>query len=156
MFDAIRKLWREGKTYYRFPLLGFYQGFSATLLGIIPYAGVSFFTYETANIYWNELGYIQPAPWGIKFLFGMLAGALGQTASYPLDVARRRIQIWRTAPFIADGMQSRPTTFQILKLIVTRNGVSSLFTGLSINYLKVAPTTGISFVVYEYTLKWLR
>lgn len=83
-----------------------------TILGVIPYAGVSFFTYDTLkNTYTSKyfspgcnlllielfLAYyhtdvIHPM---LSLAFGASAGALGQTSSYPLDIVRRRMQTSR-------------------------------------------------------------
>ena len=47
-------IWREEG------LLALYRGLTPTMLGVIPYAGTSFFTYETlkvkleTNVLWNE------------------------------------------------------------------------------------------------------
>ena len=41
-------------------------------------------------------------------------------------------------------------TFQAMKMIVANEGFMALYRGLSINFLKVVPSVGISFTVYEY------
>ena len=77
--------------------VGLYRGLTPTLLGIIPYAGLSFYFFELLK---TKL--LQHFPWArskspsgemtlvvsAKLLCGGLAGALSQTISYPLDVAR--------------------------------------------------------------------
>ena len=75
-----------------------YRGFVPTILGVIPYAGTSFFTYEQLKAFWinrarrsGDLEASQPTTLQ-KFCSGALAGLLGQTASYPLDIVRRRMQ----------------------------------------------------------------
>ena len=80
-----------------------YRGFFPTILGVIPYAGVSFLTYEKLKGLWfqrasgNEKNTDKPGKqytlsplW--RLLFGAIAGLLGQTVSYPLDIVRRRMQ----------------------------------------------------------------
>lgn len=89
------------------------------MLGVIPYAGVSFFTYETLkHKYTGEAAQLhtQRLRWSTaaardsnrvrvsaehfgppqsalsSVLCGGAAGALAQTASYPLDIVRRRMQ----------------------------------------------------------------
>lgn len=98
-------MWREEKP------RAFYKGFTPTILGVIPYAGVSFCTFETLKIKHkgellikncheaNSQSFVKieltqrsaPNPLE-RLLFGALAGLLGQTASYPLDIVRRRMQ----------------------------------------------------------------
>ncbi|KAL4702291.1 hypothetical protein ACJJTC_019705 [Scirpophaga incertulas] len=71
-----------------------YRGYPATVLGVIPYAGVSFFTYDTLKqLYYEKYGGSRHAL--TNMLFGGAAGALAQTASYPLDIVRRRMQTAR-------------------------------------------------------------
>uniref|UniRef100_A0A2K5X4H9 Solute carrier family 25 member 42 n=1 Tax=Macaca fascicularis TaxID=9541 RepID=A0A2K5X4H9_MACFA len=66
-----------------------YHGFMPTVLGVIPYAGLSFFTYETLKSLHREYsGRRQPYPFE-RMIFGACAGLIGQSASYPLDVVRR-------------------------------------------------------------------
>lgn len=83
-------------------LRSLYRGFVPTILGVIPYAGTSFFTYETLKQkYFGKSFETAPHP---KFmsallseltgetktnalsslLFGACAGICGQTSSYPL------------------------------------------------------------------------
>lgn len=98
------KIWRdEGpRTLFR--------GYWATVLGVIPYAGMSFFTYDTLKKEhkgrkrrkWLKMRYNfksvsemtgEKKPSAIvSLLFGAAAGAIGQTSSYPLDIVRRRMQ----------------------------------------------------------------
>ena len=78
-------------------LMKLYRGFTPTMVGIIPYAGTSFSTYEMLKRHWadkaNEEGLTPTEPKPLqRLLFGGVAGLLGQGASYPLDIVRRRMQ----------------------------------------------------------------
>jgi len=67
-----------------------YRGLSPTLLGIIPYAGISFTTYEALKQRSREIRGAGGEPTVIeRLLFGGVAGFAGQAASYPLDIVRR-------------------------------------------------------------------
>ncbi|KAI3368307.1 hypothetical protein L3Q82_008016 [Scortum barcoo] len=69
-----------------------YRGFTPTILGVIPYAGITFFTYETLKkLHTEKTKRSQPYPYE-RLAFGACAGLIGQSASYPLDVVRRRMQ----------------------------------------------------------------
>ena len=77
--------------------VGLYRGLTPTLLGIIPYAGLSFYFFELlkTKLLKHFLWARSKSPSGemtlvlsAKLLCGGLAGALSQTISYPLDVAR--------------------------------------------------------------------
>ncbi|KAJ8366632.1 hypothetical protein AAFF_G00348310 [Aldrovandia affinis] len=68
-----------------------YRGFT-TILGVVPCAGLSFFTYETLKKVHAESGRSQPYSCE-RLAFGACAGLIGQSASCPpLDVVRRRMQ----------------------------------------------------------------
>uniref|UniRef100_A0A8C4MAM7 Solute carrier family 25 member 16 n=1 Tax=Equus asinus asinus TaxID=83772 RepID=A0A8C4MAM7_EQUAS len=90
--------------------LGFYRGLMPTILGMAPYAGVSFFTFGTLKSV--GLSYA-PTLLGrpssdnpnvlvlkthINLLCGGVAGAIAQTISYPFDVTRRRMQLGTVLP----------------------------------------------------------
>ena len=129
-----------------------YTGFSTTILGIIPYAGVSFATYDTlkrVTLPYFPDGHV-PLP--IRLLWGACAGAAAQTASYPLDVIRRRMQLFG----LSSTLPHYRSTWDAARSIVQKEGVRGLYIGLSINYVKVAPAHAISFLTYDYMKKILR
>jgi len=148
-------------------------GFGATALGIVPYAGVSFVTYDTlkhvaADYYARkreeaaaaaaaagstavDASQNPPVPVAVRLLCGAAAGAAAQTASYPLDVVRRRMQLVG----LSSQLPVYSGTWQALVHIVRNEGFRRLYIGLSINYIKVAPGHSISFVTYEFMNRWL-
>lgn len=132
-----------------FPVLKFYRGFIVTLIGIIPYAGTSFLVYGSLR----SLVYDQPpgapkvkrsAP--IDLSLGALAGLISQTASYPFEIVRRRMQV---GGLVRPGgwVGWRETVVDIWK---TR-GFRGFYVGLTIGYVKVVPMTAISYMVWEWS-----
>ncbi|XP_026940590.1 mitochondrial coenzyme A transporter SLC25A42 isoform X2 [Sagmatias obliquidens] len=121
-----------------------YHGFIPTVLGVIPYAGLSFFTYETLKSLHREYsGRLQPYPFE-RMIFGACAGLIGQSASYPLDVVRRRMQ---TAG--VTGHQ-RTSIARTMHTIMREEGVvRGLYKGLSMNWLKGPIAVGISFTTFD-------
>ena len=93
----------------------FYRGMAPTLLGILPYAGISFATYGTlkqmsrdrrrrdaaASAPSSSISEppaavrrtvdTEPSNWE-RLVFGGVAGLAGQASTYPLDIVRRRMQ----------------------------------------------------------------
>jgi len=153
IFDAFKTIYiEEGGT------RAFYRGITPTLLGIIPYGGVSFFSYTTLKenlltMFPNVVG--QPDPkvedvlvlklWS-SILVGGFAGAMSQTVSYPLDVARRRMQLSQVLKNPGD-YKSLGTT---LLHVYNKHGiVKGIYRGLSINYIRVIPQQAIAYSVYE-------
>jgi solute carrier family 25, member 42 len=106
-----------------------YAGLKPTLLGIVPYAGISFTTYETFKGY-------------NKFLAGAIAGIVAQSATYPLDVVRRRMQV--------HPMQYTSFT-ETLKLISKNEGIiKGLYKGLSMNWFKGPIAVSISLITNDF------
>ncbi|PBP18568.1 hypothetical protein BUE80_DR010649 [Diplocarpon rosae] len=147
-------------------LANFYRGFSATVLGMLPYAGMSFLTHDTAgDVLRHPLlaPYTtlptplnsppsKPAPlrsWA-ELLAGGIAGLVSQTSAYPLEVIRRRMQVGGA---VGDGHKLNiPET---ARLIFRERGVMGFWIGLSIGYVKVVPMVAVSFYVYERGKTWL-
>ena len=86
-------------------LRALYRGFVPTIIGMIPYAGLSFYCFETLKFfcmkYWPTYT-TRPCPYNTgglvllipaKLLCGACAGAVAQSVSYPFDVSRRRMQL---------------------------------------------------------------
>ncbi|XP_065566450.1 mitochondrial coenzyme A transporter SLC25A42-like isoform X2 [Artemia franciscana] len=65
-----------------------YKGYTPTILGVIPYAGISFFTYETLKKRHADLTNEKPNAIE-RLIFRAVAGLFGQSSSYPLDIRRR-------------------------------------------------------------------
>jgi hypothetical protein len=80
------------KSYRGEGIRGLYGGLGPTMIGIIPYAGVSFATFDVVKQYMpkDDIGNIATE---YKLLCGAFAGFLSQTASYPVDTVRRRMQL---------------------------------------------------------------
>uniref|UniRef100_A0A8D0L654 Mitochondrial coenzyme A transporter SLC25A42 n=1 Tax=Sphenodon punctatus TaxID=8508 RepID=A0A8D0L654_SPHPU len=121
-----------------------YRGFAPTILGVIPYAGLSFFTYESLKkMHADHSGRPQPYPVE-RLLFGACAGLIGQSASYPLDVVRRRMQ---TAGVTGHAYS---TIFLTMQEIIREEGlVRGLYKGLSMNWVKGPVAVGISFTTFD-------
>jgi len=134
---------------------GLYHGLGPSLYGILPYAGLKFYVYQHLKQLYYKCDYETTIdgdrirlPIPIMLVFGGIAGLIAQTATYPLDVVRRRMQV--------EGMQLSATsslprsTPAALAVIVRQEGLHALFSGLSINYMKVVPSTAIGFSLYDF------
>ncbi|KAM8889493.1 mitochondrial coenzyme A transporter SLC25A42-like isoform 1-T2 [Synchiropus picturatus] len=123
-----------------------YRGFTPTILGVIPYAGITFFTYETLKkLHAEKTKRSEPYPHE-RLAFGACAGLIGQSASYPLDVVRRRMQ---TAG-VTGGTYG--TILGTMRDIVVREGIiHGLYKGLSMNWVKGPIAVGVSFTTFDIT-----
>ena len=76
---------------------------------------------------------------------GAIAGATSQTASYPFEVIRRRMQV---------GGILRPDRligfWETFGKVYKANGWRGFFIGLSISYLKIVPMTSVSYTTWEF------
>ena len=74
---------------------GIYKGIGPTLAGILPYAGLKFYVYQSLKqSYRSTEGHeAQRLPIAVMLSFGAGAGLVAQTVTYPLDVVRRQMQV---------------------------------------------------------------
>ncbi|KAK3225923.1 hypothetical protein Dsin_005785 [Dipteronia sinensis] len=75
-------------------------------------------------------------------LYGAIAGACAEAATYPFEVVRRQLQL-----------QVRATKLSSLATcvkIVEQGGVSALYAGLVPSLLQVLPSAAISYFLYEF------
>lgn len=156
------------------PLSNFYRGFGPTMLGMVPYAGVSFLTHDiihdifrlrvlarycvaqaavpTTRVVQTRQGSENvntrdlraPLTAPAQLAAGGLAGMLSQTLAYPFEVIRRRMQVGGAVD--NGGFLLFKTT---VRLIFAEGGLRGFFVGLTIGYLKVIPMLACSFYVYE-------
>lgn len=98
----------------------------------------------------DHSGKSQPSP-PERLLFGACAGLIGQSASYPLDVVRRRMQ---TAGVMGHTYSSILLTMQ--EIIREEGLIRGLYKGLSMNWVKGPIAVGISFTTFDLTQILLR
>jgi solute carrier family 25 (mitochondrial carrier protein), member 16 len=133
---------------------------------MLPYAGISFLTHDTAGDLLRHPLVSQyttlpkpsnsptnkPPPlrsWA-ELLAGGMAGLISQTSAYPLEVIRRRMQVGGA---VGDG--HRLNIVETARLIMREKGPTGFFIGLTIGYVKVVPMVAVSFYVYERSKTWL-
>ncbi|XP_023826646.1 mitochondrial coenzyme A transporter SLC25A42-like [Salvelinus sp. IW2-2015] len=121
-----------------------YRGFCPTILGVIPYSGITFFTYETLKkLHAERTRRSQPYSYE-RLAFGACAGLIGQSASYPLDMVRRRMQ---TAG--VTGQQYGSVLGTMKTIMVQEGGVRGLYKGLSMSWIKGPIAVGVSFTTFD-------
>ncbi|KAF8268348.1 mitochondrial carrier domain-containing protein [Lactarius quietus] len=133
--------------FHTLPLLKFYRGFTVSLVGIVPYAGTGFLTWDYLRATLVPISPDGRPPRATPMAdlgIGALAGAVAQTVSYPFEVVRRRMQI---------GGLTQPGRWlrwgETVRAIWTRGGPQGFFVGLSIGYLKIVPMNAVSFAVWQ-------
>ncbi|XP_035670650.1 graves disease carrier protein homolog isoform X1 [Branchiostoma floridae] len=131
---------------------------------MVPYSGLSFFTFDTLKQLLLESGPRMLLQHGgetddralrapVNLVLGGVAGAIAQTASYPLDVTRRRMQL---AVLTSNAEQFSGCVKTLLAVYRTDGVKHGLYRGISVNYLRVIPQVAMSFCVYEMCKQLLK
>ncbi|WVZ06276.1 hypothetical protein V8G54_019622 [Vigna mungo] len=128
--------------------LGLYKGLGATLLGVGPNIAISFSVYEGLRSFWQSRR-PDDSTVMVSLACGSLSGVASSTATFPLDLVRRRMQL--------EGAGGRARVYNTslygtFKHIVQNEGLRGLYSGILPEYYKVVPSVGIVFMTYE-TLK---
>ncbi|VVB16493.1 unnamed protein product [Arabis nemorensis] len=132
-------------------LLGLYKGLGATMLGVAPSLAINFAVYESVKSSWqshrpNDSTLI------VSLGSGGLAGVASSTATFPLDLVRRRMQV--------EGAGGRARVYNTgllgtFKHIFKSEGIRGLYRGILPEYYKVVPGVGIAFMTYEFLKTYL-
>ncbi|KAG8069176.1 hypothetical protein GUJ93_ZPchr0005g15126 [Zizania palustris] len=154
MFHALGTVYREEG------FRALYRGWLPSVIGVVPYVGLNFAVYESLKDWLlqtnpfelakdNELHVVT------RLGCGAVAGTIGQTVAYPLDVIRRRMQMvgWSHAASIVTGEGKEALQYNgmidAFRKTVRYEGVGALYKGLVPNSVKVVPSIAIAFVTYE-------
>ena len=86
-------------------------------------------------------------------LFGAIAGLVGQTASYPFDVIRRRLQTAAVIRPEEASLGAWATARKILREEGIRRG---LYKGVTMNWLKGPISVGVSFMTFDTLVRLIR
>ncbi|KAI3890075.1 hypothetical protein MKX03_021432 [Papaver bracteatum] len=145
-------------------LRGLYKGWLPSVVGVVPCIGLNFAVYGSLKewlVKYKPLGLVNnnnselsiPA----RLMCGAVAGTVGPTIFYPLDVIRRRMQMvgWNNASSVITGEGCSKASPMYTGMIdafrktVRNEGLGALYKGLVPNLLKVVPSVAIAFVSYE-------
>ncbi|KAF8397388.1 hypothetical protein HHK36_016301 [Tetracentron sinense] len=119
-------------------------------MGVGPSIAISFAVYETLRSSWQSR---RPgdSPVLVSLACGSLSGIASSTATFPLDLVRRRMQL--------EGAGGRARVYKTglfgtFGHIIRAEGLHGLYRGILPEYYKVVPSVGIVFMTYE-TMKIL-
>ncbi|GAQ87808.1 mitochondrial substrate carrier family protein [Klebsormidium nitens] len=123
-----------------------YRGLAPSLVGIIPYAGSNYFAYDTLRRTWRKIAKkTDKQITNIETLFiGSAAGAFAATATFPLEVARKQMQVGKLG-----GRVVYANSLEAFKGIVKEKGLGGLYVGLGPSLIKLIPAAGILFMTNE-------
>lgn len=127
-----------------------YRGLAPSLIGVIPYGATNYFAYDTLRKAYRKI-FKQEKIGNIEtLLIGSLAGAISSSATFPLEVARKQMQVGALS-----GRQVYKNVFHALASILEKEGIQGLYKGLGPSCMKLVPAAGISFMCYEACKKIL-
>ncbi|GMG40219.1 unnamed protein product [Ambrosiozyma monospora] len=157
-------------------LSNFYRGFIPTIAGMVPYAGVSFYSHDLLHDVFrspklakytvqhynhnhdvrktksdSSFDTRKPLKTWAQLVAGGGAGMLAQAAAYPLEVVRRRMQV---GAVLNNGGEFLGAA-RVAAIIYAENGIKGFYVGLGIGFIKIVPMFACSFYVYERTKNWL-
>jgi hypothetical protein len=116
-----------------------FAGLGPSVVGIIPYSGINLGAYDALRWAYMRSTKTERVPNGVALALGALAGVTAATATFPLEVVRRRMMVGA----VSGG------TLAALGSIAKAEGVGALFAGCSLNFVKLAPASGLSIYAYE-------
>lgn len=117
---------------------GLYKGLTPSLIGVIPYAASNYFAYDTLRKAYKKAFKKEEIGNMMTLLIGSAAGAISSSATFPLEVARKKMQ---TGEYL--------NMLHVLTSVVEKEGIAGLYKGLGPSSMKLVPAAGISFMCYE-------
>lgn len=131
---------------------------SPTLLQIAPHTGLQFLFYRYLTDIYKKYFKETDINFYNSMISGSIAGLMAKTFIYPMDLARKRLQI--------QGFEYGRKEFgkffkckgliDCLRVTIRDEGIKGLFKGLLPSQLKAALTTALHFTFYEQALLVLK
>ncbi|XP_041371457.1 calcium-binding mitochondrial carrier protein Aralar2-like [Gigantopelta aegis] len=85
---------------------------------------------------------------GYRFALGAIAGAVGATAVYPIDLVKTRMQNQRSGTFVGELMYKN--SLDCARKVIRHEGVFGLYRGLAPQLIGVAPEKAIKLTVNDF------
>lgn len=116
---------------------GLWQGLGATMWSLTPFIAINFAAFDGLK---SALAGPEPHRALTTLSLGAASGLLAQTICYPLDTARRRMQLPR---------QPYTSMSNAISRILREEGLRAMYAGMGANATKVIPLAAIRFLAYE-------
>lgn len=133
-------------------VLDLYKGITPAIVQIVPYMGFNFAIYEGLQ----ALTPSETLQLGSLTLYGATAGTVSKLLVYPLDLAKKRMQMqgvhMPSHHQEASGLRSVPVYRNLGHCLVTicrEEGAAALFRGVVPSLVKAAPSSAAAFLGYE-------
>lgn len=127
-------------------IFALYKGLPTALVGIVPYSAIDLALYEASKASLrrrrgaDKLGVLD------AFACGTLATCCAQISTYPLALAKTRLQTSGMPGYARyDGL------VDCLRTAWRDHGIKGLFRGFAPNLMKAVPSMSITYAVFEWT-----
>lgn len=121
-----------------------YRGLTPSVIGVIPYAATNYFAYDTLRKAYKKAFKQEEIGSIMTLLIGSAAGVISSSATFPLEVARKHMQVAG-----ATNARQYQSILHALMIILENEGLPGLYRGLGPSCMRLVPAAGISFMCYE-------
>ena len=147
VFDAFYGLLRRRKLY---------AGLGITLIEIVPATSVQFGVYGYLNSLSSKSSDSSNFVELNHFAKGFIAGSCARVAIHPLDVMKKRLQVVGLKRAASYGAaETAHKAFPLVVSILKTEGPRGFYKGLLPALCKSAPSSAITFGVYEFAIRFL-
>ncbi|XP_023935371.2 solute carrier family 25 member 35 isoform X2 [Bicyclus anynana] len=140
MLDGVVKIYKMEGT------RGFFAGVNATCTRLAIGSAAQLTTFSTAKELLLSYGICERSPIGLAFSASCLSGFILALAICPLDVVA--VRLYNQGP-AAKGEQLYRGVFDCLRKTYKTEGLHGLYKGLGPLYLRIAPHTTLSLVIWD-------
>lgn len=137
----------------------FFAGLTPTLLQTAPFTSLQFGAFavcERLACQWTRL---EQRPATRAFFCGVVAGLAAKTVVYPLDVAKKRLQVQGPDQEQRGGGRAVPRFRGLVHCLahtLRQEGVRGVYKGLAPASIKAMVTSGLHFAFYDLTVRVMR
>jgi solute carrier family 25 phosphate transporter 23/24/25/41 len=129
--------------------MGMFKGLGTSLVGIAPFIGIKMASYDWLMTTFGPAKGNKNTIYYNLFM-GASAGTIAVTATYPVDLLRRLMQLNGSPGHIYTGLPDA------IAQTWAKGGVPAFYRGLLATYLKVAPMTAILFLCNEQLKRMIK
>jgi solute carrier family 25 thiamine pyrophosphate transporter 19 len=133
---------------------GFFRGLGPGLAQIVPFMGMFFAAYESLR---GPMQHLAHLPFGGgDAIAGVMASIAAKTATFPLDLVRKRIQVQgpTRSRYVHRNIPEydRGAARAVMSILRTE-GFRGLYRGLTVSLIKAAPASAVTMWTYERSLR---
>jgi len=123
-----------------------YRGLTPSLISVIPYFAMRFGTYDILLRWVSTINGDDGMNPQTTAFCGMAAGLVASTTTFPFELVRRRAMV---------GQSERNPLTAMLRIAKSEGVFRGLYKGYGLSIIKVAPSSAVTFLVYESVLALL-